>query len=907
MEVFGPARRVESHDPRGRNKAKKVLIMLGKGCPRALLAYAASAVLVHTVATSELAAETLDVTPLIDRTPQAEASPIGVPAAELSDQIPSTAPQGTSPPTQVASLPQPGQSDEPAENTAGNDSGESPSGSDAADTGSPASPEAPSDSGFLGASGAPTRRLGFVTTVEEKTIDSENVMPRRLSSGRLDLLGSLSSLSQPLSQPLAVVSNLLGSSISLRDKDQLETFARRIGTSRERLYKDLVFATGAKAQGLDEFDMKQLVAKVGLENLTDGVPSYSSLLSDKEKTVLENAKKNKLHVGKVVATYERDVAQHVKTLRQELKADISQQPIKSRVLSIITDGLFKKHNFTVRRLQAAGPQLRRLAGLLQGGPGLLNTAGSLLRSIDPANLTHSLNAGLGGLGLHHIPLANIGGLGGGPYRSQPLVSPNDITTLHSALQSILPFPQQVNALSGPLRSFQQGVSTSTDGALGAFLSKEGLLPFLPLDTAKRLLNGLIGGEAVAPAGVSGWDDLGLSPSAASGLASIMPFDRFLGKLGAVAHEVDEDVGVLKRETKRRIGAQGLSLLPDQMRQIDGLLDRLVWGSLQAPVRRLQQVDEPIPAESQQQEAAPVELLPQQQPAEVQQQPTVGDVSLPPQQPEGQQPPAVEVQPPAQAEQQPPTEEAQQQQAPQVEQPQQQPTEVKQEEPQQLEQQQQQQQVVEGEQPTQQNQVEAQQQPEQQQPQQPQSNKPPRVPQQRPPAPSKDDDDDDEGGLDSLFELLTGGEELGGELDPEEEMDSALQRVELLADAISVLLKEYERAVEHLQKLLDEQVEAAEDMRDDIKEHLQGLKTQVNGAQQQKEQQKQQQEAAAAAATEVAKSFDKALDGLKGSLEELVQEEQQKHAVPPKAQRRLAGIASKIQAVAEERLLPRREH
>ncbi|KAL8443959.1 hypothetical protein Emag_005743 [Eimeria magna] len=898
--------------------------MLGKGCPRALLAYAASAVLVHTVATSELPPETYNVTPLIDKAPRGEASPLGVPAAELSDQTSnsSDAPQGTSPPDQVASLTQPyqveasGRSEEPAEDTAGKNLGESPSGPAGADADLPSQPEVPTDSGFLGVSGAPKRRLGFVTTVEEKTLDSEQMMPRKLSSGRLDLLGSLSSLSQPLSQPLAVVSNLFGTSISLRDKDQLETFARRIGTSRERLYKDLLFATGAKVQGLDEFDMKQLVAKVGLENLTDGVPSYSALLSDKEKTVLETAKKNKLHVGKIVSVYERDVAQHLKTLRQELKADVAQQPIKSKVLSIIADGLFKKHSFTVRRLNTAGPQLRRLAGLLQGGPGLLGTAGSLLRSIDPANLTSSLNAGLGGLGLHHIHLTNIGGFGG-PYRSQPLVSPNDFATLQSALQSILPIPQQVNALSAPLRSFQQGVSTSTDGALGAFLSKEGLLPFLSVDMAKRLLNGLIGGEAVAPAGVSGWDDLGLSPSATSGLASIMPFDRFLGKLGAVAHEVDEDVGVLKRETKRRIGAQGLSLLPDQMRQIDDLLDRLVWGSLQAPVRRLQQVEVQVPAETHHQEAASVEMLPQQQAAGVQQQqPTLGDVKLPAQQPEEQQPPAVEAQLPAQKEEQPPTEAAQQQQAQQAEQQQQQTDGVKQEEPQQLGQQQQLQ-AVEGERPSQQNQVEAQQQPNEQQPQQQpndqqpqqhQGNKPSRVPQERPSTPSRDDDDDDdEGGLDSLFELLTGGEDLGGELDPEEEMDSALQRVELLADAISVLLKEYERAVEHLQKLLDEQVEAAEDMRDDIKEHLQGLKKQVNGAQQQKEQQQQQQEAAAAAAAEVAKSFDRALDGLKSSLEELVQEEQQKHAVPAKAQRRLAGIASKIQVVAEERLLSPRVH
>ncbi|KAL8434646.1 hypothetical protein ACSSS7_003044 [Eimeria intestinalis] len=887
--------------------------MLSKGCPTAFLAYAASAVLAHTVATGELAAETYNVTPLIDGTPQEQASPVGVPAAELSDQIsnPSDAPEGMTPPTQVASHTQPhqveawGESDEPAENTVGKDD-ESPTGPDAADANSPSSADAASDAGFLDASGPPTRRLGFVTTLEEKVVESENIIPRKLSSGPLDLLGNLPSLGQPLGQPLAAVSNLsnlFGGNISMRDRDQLETFSRRIGTSRERLYKDLVFATGARMQGFDEFDMKQLVAKVGLENLTDGAPSHTVLRSDKEKTVLDAAKRNRFHVGKIVATYERDVAQHVRTLRQEMRADITQQPIRARVLAIIADGLYKRHSFTVRRLQTAGPRLRRLAGLLQGS-GLLDTANSLIRSIDPANLTNTLNAGLGGLGLHHIHLTNIGGLGGnGPYRSQPLVSPNDITTLQSALQSILPVPQQVHALSAPLRSFQQGVSTSTDGALGAFLSKEGLLPFLPVETAKRLLNGLIGGEAVAPAGVSGWDDLGLSPSAASGLASIMPFERFLGKLGAVAHEVDEDVGVLKRETKRRIGAQGLSLLPDQMHQIDDLLDRLVWGSLQSPVRRLQAVEVPILAEAQTQEAASVQTLPQEQSTEVQQQPAVGDVELPAQQPEEQQPPTDMVQPPAQQpeEQQPPTEEAQEQQAQQDEEQQQQPDEVKQEEPQQLGQEQQQQQVIEGQQPSQQTQVEMQQQPEQQEPQQPQSSKPSQVPQQLPLTAYKGDEDDDEEGLDSLFELLTGGQDMEGDLDPEEEMDSALQRVELLADAISVLLKEYERAVEHLQKLLEEQVEAAEDMRDDIKEHFQGLKKQVVDAQQHQEQ-KQEHEAAAAAAAEVAKSFDNALDGLKSSLEELVQEEQQKHAVPEKARRRLAGLASKIQAVAEERLL-----
>ncbi|KAL8432589.1 hypothetical protein Efla_002821 [Eimeria flavescens] len=573
--------------------------MLGKGCRRAVVACAASAIIAHTLVHAGLASE-LELTPAVDSGLPEQKPAASVPSVELQEQTfgEQGLSEGSDPSPQVASLPaqdefySAAQADEqPAAETEDGQGKQKESSAEGGVATAPSQqPEEAEDAGFLGSSGGPSRRLnGPLTThsVGVSELASETMIPRQDRGPlQLNLLGGLTSIGQPL----AAVANLLGGSISARDKDQLETFARRVATSRERVYKDLLFVTGGKLHGMDEFDMKQLVSKVGLENLANGVPANSYLqLSNKETQTLEGAKRTHLQLEKIKATYEREVALHFKTLRQELQADISSPSIKTKVHGIVSDGLFKKYTVNLRRLQQTSPfRLRRLAGLLQG-PGLLGTAGSLLRSIDPANLTTSLNEGLGGLGLHHLHLTNIGGLGGGLHsRSQPLVSPSDFTTLQSALQSILPFPQQVAALSAPLRSFQQGVSTSTDGAIGAFLSKEGLQPFLSVDMAKRLLGGLIGGEAVAPGGVTGWDDLGLPPSTASGLASIMPFERFLGKLGGVAQEVDADVGTLKRETKRRIGAQGLSLLPDQMRQIDDLLDRLVWGSLQAPARRLQQ-------------------------------------------------------------------------------------------------------------------------------------------------------------------------------------------------------------------------------------------------------------------------------------------------------------------------------
>lgn len=673
--------------------------------------------------------------------------------------------------------------------------------------------------------GAARRRHEAPLDHERQEADDMPVQKSHLR--RLELLEGLSQLVQPIS----AMSNLLNLNLSPRDKDQLETFARRVATSRERVYRDLLFVTGGKFQGMDEYDMKQLVAKVGLEHMSSGYVPPNIPLSSQESTVLDAAKRGRFHVDRIISTYEREVSQHARTLRQELETN-SQHALRGKIDSIVSDGLFKKHVLSVRRLQAI-PRNRRLSGLLQG-PGLLNTAGSLLRSIDPSNLNASLNSSLNGLGLHHMNLNNIGRLGStqnGGLASIPLT---DVSGLRRALEAIFPQPQQAAALSPPLRSFQQGVSTSTDGAIGAFLSKEGLLPFLSVDSAKRMLGGLIGGEAIAPHGIHGWEDLGLSPAAAEGAAGVMPFQTFLQKLGLVAQEVDSDVGFLKRETKLRIRSEGIPLLPHQMSQVDALLDRLVWGSLQAPRRRLQEnTDIPVDTGAKQIEKDPHTDVDEDQQGQQQQAEKVQKQQL-------GHPETVAVK----QQHQPATQEVQ---------PQPQPEEI-----------------------------------------QPQPR--PQIVQQKEQGSDKDD-----ASLGSLFNLLMAEEGLEG-IDVNEKMDSALQRVELLADAISVLLTEYERAVEHLQDLLDEQVDAAEDIKDELEEQLKELQNQVKKKQQR--QYRQAEAAAAEAAASVAKAFDEAMESLKESLEGLLKEEQEKESVPAPVQQELAALAAKIEAAAHERLLQR---
>ncbi|CDJ27678.1 LOW QUALITY PROTEIN: uncharacterized protein EMH_0033910 [Eimeria mitis] len=303
------------------------------------------------------------------------------------------------------------------------------------------------------------KRLMDVHELPSKRTSSRGISPPR----RLQLLAGISQLAQ-LPQ-LPTLPNLLGSGLSARDRDQLETFSRRVATSRERVYKDLLFSTGGRQHGLDEFAMKQLVAKVGLENLASGNVPSSAQLSHQEYRVLDAARRSHFSVERIIATYEREVAQHMKTLRNALEANVNNPSIRAKITSIASDNLFRRpRDISVRRLQGS-PHNRKLAALLQG-PGLLSTASSLIRSMDPANLSQSLSAGLGGLGLQHLHLPNIGNLGLRQDGTSQMQLPiTDLGGLQQALQSVFPLPQQVTALSGPLRSFQQGVETATDGAM----------------------------------------------------------------------------------------------------------------------------------------------------------------------------------------------------------------------------------------------------------------------------------------------------------------------------------------------------------------------------------------------------------------------------------------------------------
>lgn len=764
---------------------------------------------------------------------------------------------------------------------------------------------------------APPPRLN--SAVNEQAPPKEQAVPYsadRLPPRRLQLLGNLSQLTQPLS----VFTNLFGDGLSARDRDQFETFSRRVLTSRERVYKDLLFVTGAKFHGLDEYAMKQLVTKVGLENFASGLLPSNVQLSQQESAVLEAAKRSRFQIERIVDTYEREVAQHARTLRQELQTDSSQQWIQQKIESIATNGIYKRRTLSGRHLQQFF-RLRRLAALLQG-PGLLGAAGSLIRSIDPSNLTNSLNAGLGGLGVHHLRLPNIGGLGIGDDGRAPEPGLEDGNALQRALSAIFPLPQQATAIAGPLRSFQQGVSTATEGAIGAFLSREKLFPFLSIDTTKQLLGSLLGGEAVAADGASGWESLGLAPTAVQGLAARMPFESFLSKLGLLAQEVDSDVGTLRRETKKRIGAGGFPVHADQLLKIDNILDRLVWGALQPPQRRLQQVEYDSKLQPQQEEEEVTQL---QQPQ--QQQTLQLRTQAPPAHPvtpeTQQQKPGTQQQQAAEAQQQTFAARQQtsggQQQAPGDQQqapgsPQQAPI------PQQRKPKPQQQ----GPGAQQQRPVP----PQQQKPVSPQQQGPAGAPDEKgpqqqspvkdgpvglPPVGAGDDELDsrDNDSLEDLFDALI-EEDKWEKYDPEEKMNAALQRVELLADAVTVLLKEYERAVEYLQKLLEEQVEAAEDIRDEIEEQVERLKKQVGHAQAKKQQQKQQQlqkqqkrhgdadAERASAAAQLAKAYDEAMEGLKDSLEGLLQQQQQKQNVPDPVQQELGSLAAKIEAVVDEK-------
>lgn len=844
--------------------------MLGMSHRRALVACAAWAVLAHSLV-DRCSCTTEETATLNHEGEQEQAHVIDVSAAgELQKQSSSssTLPEGKNPASQVASLNQGNQVQAPAflktasgelveKNQRGLYSHEIKADNPPASRRLQSPVEADDfrhDNVFsqypfkAAARRRPENTLKSIVDTQE--LLSEHIFPhQRAPTRRLQLLSGLSQLAQPF----AAVSSLFGSGLSARDQDQLETFSRRVAVSRERVYKDLLFVTGGKHQGLDEYAMKQLVAKVGLENLATGNVPSSVQLSRQESLVLDAAKRSRFQVERIILTYEREVAQHAKTLRQEMHADTNQHSLRAKIDSIASEGLFKKQTLTVRRLQQA-PRIRRLANLLQG-PGLLGNAGSLFRSIDPLNISHSINASLGGLGLHHLHLPNIGGLGLRQDGNAAVLPLGDVSGLQQALESIFPVRQQAAALATPLRSFQQGVSTATEGAIGAFLSKEGLLPFLSVDTTKHMLEGLMGGAAIAPHGASGWDELGLSPAAAKGLAGIMSFDTFLNKLGVVAQEVDADVGTLKRETKRRIGAEGFPVLPEQLLQVDGLLDRLVWGSLHAPLRRLQEVEKaPETHQALQEEQQPHQQSEvQEQVANVQHQAVEAEQQVPEIQLGAAQEEA------SQTHQEAPKAIQETAQAPQ-------PAAAGAEE-----------QAPEVEVPT--------------------------VPEQEKVAAEQQEESGEEGKgtVNNLFEALLSEEGFADET-PEEQLDSALQRIELLADAVTVLLKEYEKAVEHLQKLLDEQIEAAEDIRDELEEQVMAMKQHVTTAHQKQQQQTGQKGAAAAAATEVARAYDEAMGGIKGSFQDLLQQAQQEQEVAPAVQQELTSMAAKIEAAAEEGLL-----
>lgn len=756
---------------------------------------------------------------------------------------------------------------------------------------------------------AARRRLqGTVATVGPQKSPSEHKFTAGVPHRRLQLLAGLSQLTQlPHLSPLP---NLFGSGLSARDKDLLETFSRRVGTSRERLYRDLMFTTGAKSLGMDEFSVKQLVAKVGLENISTGHIPSSVHLSHQESRVLEAARRSHFGVERIIAAYEREVAQHAKTLRRGLEANVDNPALRSKIASIASDNLFKRPRdvITVRRLQES-PRIRRLAALLQGS-GLLGTAGSLFRSMDPSSLPHSLSAGLGGLGLHHLNLPNIGALGHHSGSAQGPLPITDLSGLQQALQSIFPASQQVTAISGPLRSFQQGVETATDGAIGSFLSREGLLPFLSIDAAKQMLGGLLGGEVAGPNGLTDWKDLGLSPAAVSGLSAAMPFDTFLNKFTSLAQEVDSGVGIMKREAKKRIGAQGFAILPDQLNQVDNILDRLVWGTLNTPVRRLQQTEaadmalgEPTqqitPSEGANKHQVP---SPEEPKTEIS---PVADAGLPakeltPQVTEAQVLPTSTPEhlatPPQQV--QLPSSSQQEEQLQPVPDPAQAASDTEQS-------------TLKPEQPR----PEPETAPEQEQPSSelntPSAGTEPLPDHAQQTTVEKSDDTqqqqqqaagsttqqaaDSTTAVDDLVNALL--DENVGEEDPEDAINAALQRVELLADAVTVLLSEYERAVEHLQDLLDDQLDTAEEIREELEEQVKDLKSQVTAAQQTK------QEGTATAAAEVAKAYDEAMESFKASLEGLLEKPQAEQPLSPALQGDISGLAAKIEAAAEEKLPP----
>lgn len=777
---------------------------------------------------------------------------------------------------------------------------------------------------------------------------NERLAQHKISPGippprRLQLLAGLSQLTQ-LPQ-LGTLPNFLGSGLSARDRDQLETFSRRVATSRERVYKDLLFATGGRLHGMDEFAMKQLVTKVGLENLSSGTVPSSHQFSHQELRVLDAARRSHFSVQRIIASYEREVAQHARTLRNTLEASMNNPIIRSKIASIASDNLFKRpREVSVRRLQDSSRN-RSLAALLQG-PGLLGSASSFIRSMDPSGLSQSLSAGLGGLGLQHLHLPNIGGLGlHQDGTSQGLLPITDISGLQQALQAVFPLSQQVTALSGPLRSFQQGVETATDGAIGAFLSREGLLPFLSVGTAKELLGGLIGGEAVGPQGLRGWDDLGLSPVSVSGLAAVMPFDTFLTKFAALAHEVDSDVGVMKREARKRLGAGGVSMLPEQLSQVDNILDRLVWGTLRAPVRRLQHTEAtgemrhdwqphlhapaqhmthafpmaqlpnvegqnlPTPAQHRLQPL----VVPNHQPKQI----TPSNLALKPNLPPPPQQAVPEPEPSTRGHEQSPAEH--QVSLPDHGQPSPDPVQY----PSELEQPmfEPEQRTAEPEEPTSEpgqttaNPAQTTSEPERTtpNPEQPRFElQQPTADPQRPvlePEPEKQapvgqdpqadqqeqnqQKEDNGNAIDTLFGAMLGNDIVG--MDPEEAMQAALQRVELLADAVTVLLKEYEKAVEHLQDLLDDQLDAAEEIREELEDQVTEMKDQVKIAQ------KPKREGAAAAAAAVARVYDEAVEGLKASLEALLEQPEANQPTASGMQEDLAALAARIQAVVEEKL------
>lgn len=900
--------------------------MLGMSRRRALLACAASAVLVQSLVHRCSGTPTEEVAPLNHEGNQEQAPGVDISATgELQKQIPIsfTLPEGKNPASQVASLNQGNQVIAPAflKATTGEVEqqieGELPSTKSNPDDAAPSrrlqsaveTHDFKHDEVFLQYpfKAAARRRLERApnSLVDTQELLSEHVFPHtHAPTRRLQLFTGLPQLTHPFS----AVTNLFGTSLSARDRDQLEAFSRRVATSRERVYKDLLFVTGGKHQGMDEYAMKQLIAKVGLENLSTGNVASNVQLSRQESLVLEAAKRSRFQIDRIIATYEREVAQHAKTLRQEMQADTNQQSIRAKINSITSEGLFRKHTLSVRRLQQAS-RFRRLAALLQG-PGLLGKASSLLHAMDPSSITDSINASLGGLGLHHLHLPNIGGLDLRQDGQAAILPLGDMRGLQAALDSIFPIRQQATAVSVPLRSFQQGVSTATDGAIGAFLSKEGLLPFLSVDSAKQLLGSLIGGEAIAPHGASGWDDLGLSPGAAKALSGIMPFETFLSKLGILAEEVDADVGTLKRETKKRIGAEGFPVLPEQLLQVDTLLDRLVWGSLHPPVRRLQEIQnasetQPQPQQPQQQEQQGQEQqqvpkvqpqVPKVQPQDLSVQPQISNV----------QPQALNVQPqvpnvqPEVSNVQPEVPEPPEagQEASEGEAPQKAPLgepQASQEVPEEAflaepdASQLASETVSQAQQPPSDDPQEA---------QEPEiitsANQQKGVGEEQ----EEDSEEDEAATVSNLFDALL-SEEGWTEETAEEQLESALQRIELLADAVTVLLKEYEKAVEHLQDLLDEQIETAEEIRDELKDQVTEMREQVATAQ----QEQQQKHGPTAAAKEVVKAYDEAIEGIKESLEGLLQQEQQQQGLSPTAQQELASMAPKIEAAAQERLPP----